>query len=301
MKKTGLILILFFVVSTVYSASINCYIPRKGATLFHGQTYRITWLKKGDMKDRVRILLIGDALGKNSPRRLSVNSGDKIVLAEETLVRTEPRMLSIRNGNHIVLSENARNDSYQNFFRWTVSDRIPEGQYMIRVMTVDEKVVSDGRMFFIKNPEREAGYPDLAFTGRFFLGDKYVNIGKGDTIAITRSDLNKFYQGKIRYDSKGNVIKAVIPFSVNLKNIGNVGTGISKVLVKNLSGKFILNHPELKPGKSTFEKGDYMQLEMDLTKNRVFEMVMIIDPAGKILNEKRNNNKYFFVLDLKNF
>ncbi len=278
MKKTGLILILLFVASTVFSASINCYIPRRGATLYHGQTYTITWLKEGDMADRVRIFLRGEAFGLS-----------------------RDRMLSMQNDNTMVLAEDVRNDLYQNFFRWTVSNRIPEGEYMIRVMTIDEQVVSEGRMFSIKNPEREAGYPDLVFTGRFFLGDKYVNIGKGNTIAITPSDLNNFHRGKIRYDNLGNAVFAVIPFYVNLKNIGNVETGIIEVRVRNLSGKFTINHPELKPGKSTYEKGDYMQMGVDLTKGKVFEMAMIIDPAGKILNEKSSNNKFFFVLDLKNF
>ncbi len=44
-----------------------------------------------------------------------------------------------------------------------------------------------------------------------------------------------------------------------------------------------------------------MQMGIDLTKGWVIEIVMIIDPAGKILNEKSNNNKFFFILDLQNF
>lgn len=278
MKRSAMIIIFLFVVSMVHSASINCYIPRKGDIFFYGQTYTITWVKEGDMEDRVRILLFGESLRENSSRMLSIHSENSMIVAEEAL-----------------------NDSYQNFFRWRVSERIPEGEYKIRIMTLDERVISEGRLFSIKNPEREAGHPDLVFTGKFFLGNRYVNIAKGNSVVITPSDLNASHRNMIGYDSRGNAISAIIPFDVILKNIGDAPTGSSEVIVKHLSGPYTINHQELKPGEAGYENRSYMQMGIDLTKGRAFEIVLLIDPDEKILNEERGNNKFFFVLELKNF
>ena len=103
-------LIIFFIVSLSFSASIVVTNPHGGNTWYKGNTYTITWTKTGAMNANVKIRLM-----KNGTKVLGIAD------------------LVANNGS----------------FSWTIPASVAPGTYQIRVKTVDNLVYDDSEPFVI--------------------------------------------------------------------------------------------------------------------------------------------------------
>ena len=115
MRKVSLFLLVSMVIVVFsYSQSITVTNPRSGDVWYKGQRYTIRWIKSGSMDSQVKITLYKP---------------------DHTTLQT------------VIVRPTANNGSYS----WTVPDSIPNGQYIVRVKTMDNAVYDDGDVFTITN------------------------------------------------------------------------------------------------------------------------------------------------------
>ncbi len=112
-KISPFVFILFFVGNFLYSASITVIYPGHGH-LYRAYSYTIKWVKSGAMDSRVKI----------------------------KLMQGNTKVLDISN--------DTPNDGE---FVWLVPTTIYDGNYKIRVKTLDNKVYGDSKMFEITSPQ----------------------------------------------------------------------------------------------------------------------------------------------------
>jgi len=265
---------------SLQAATINCTKPVQGQILYAGQSYEIYWHRGGDMQDRVRIVLMGEALARSEVRALAMAASRGLVIAED-----------VPNDNLL-----------GNAYHWTVNERIPTGEYRLRVMTMDERVEGRSQVFVIRNREEQKQYPDLTFTGEFRLGNRYHSVSRGGTVVITPGDLNDWYRKQIKYDpNTGKAVSMLLPVKPILRNVGDARSGITNTIVRKIGAPGNIPQIDLAPGEETRKDGGYSQMGLDLSVTRAFELLWIIDPDGKIPDRDRGNNRFFFVLELQNF
>ncbi len=113
MKKRLLMffLIAIFIITLGYSQSITVTNPHSGDTWYKGKTYEIRWTKSGNMNANVKIRLM--------------RGGTKILA---------------------ITDSTANNGTY----KWTIPISLPNGQYRIRVKTIDNAVFAESEVFTIK-------------------------------------------------------------------------------------------------------------------------------------------------------
>ncbi len=105
-----------FTIEDSTNANIVVTNPHSGDTWTKGQTYTIIWTKSGTMDSNVKITLYKP---------------------DHTTLQT------------IIAKPTANDGSYD----WTIPDSIPNGQYIVRVKTMDNTVYDDGETFtIIENP-----------------------------------------------------------------------------------------------------------------------------------------------------
>ncbi len=105
-----ILLIAVFITAFAYSQKITITNPHSGSKWYKGQTYTITWTKSGVMDAKVKIRLY--------------QGGSKV----------------------LGITDKTDNDGS---FTWKVPDNLPDGNYVIRVRTVDNNVFDDSDMFVI--------------------------------------------------------------------------------------------------------------------------------------------------------
>ncbi len=114
MKKKVLLFLLIavFITAMSYAQSITVTNPHSGSTWHKGSTYTIRWTKSGSMDNNVKI----------------------------TLYKPDHTTLQM-----IIVRPTANDGS----FSWTIPNSIPNGQYIVRVKTIDNQVYDDSDVFNI--------------------------------------------------------------------------------------------------------------------------------------------------------
>ncbi len=122
MKKRVLMIFLIavFMIAFSYAQSITVTNPHSGSTWYKGNTYNITWTKSGSMDNNVKI----------------------------TLYKPDHTTLQM------IIVRPTANDG---IFSWVVSNSIPDGQYIVRVKTMDNAVYDDSVVFNIATPAPTGG------------------------------------------------------------------------------------------------------------------------------------------------
>ncbi len=144
-KKLFLILLIaVFITAFAYSQKITVTNPHSGSTWYKGQAYTIKWTKSGAMDSKVKIRLF--------------QGGRKI--------------LDITNNT-------ANNGSYN----WKVPATLADGNYIIRVKTVDNHVFDDSDSFIITKKVATSRKITITYP---HSGDKWVK-GMGYKIKWTKS------------------------------------------------------------------------------------------------------------------
>ena len=282
MKQVRMTILILCVAAGVSlsAATINCTKPVQGQILYAGQSYEIFWHRSGDMQDRVRIVLKGEALARSEVRAFSLAASRGLVIVEET-----------PNDNLL-----------GNRYLWQVPDQIPSGEYRLHIMTLDEQVMGRSPMFTIRRREEQEGRPDLVFTGEFKLGERIHRVGRGGTVVITPGDLNDWYRKQIQYDpNTGKAVSMILPVKPFLKNIGEAHAGATETIIRKIGSHGTVPQADLAPGEETRRDGSYSQMGMDLSAARAFELLWIIDPDERIPDRDRGNNRFFFILEFQNF
>ncbi len=123
-RKFTMIFILFlFLAGIALSQSITVTSPHSGNIWYRGSSYTITWTHTGNMNEYVKIRLY---------------QGDKKILE--------------------IVNSTSNNGSY----RWRVPESLQEGEYYVRVKTVDNAVYDDGEIFKImENSSQSPSYIKL--------------------------------------------------------------------------------------------------------------------------------------------
>ncbi len=111
-KVLMLLLIAVFMIAFSYAQSITVTNPHSGSTWHKGSTYTIGWTKSGSMDNNVKI----------------------------TLYKPDHTTLQM-----IIVRPTANDGS----FSWTIPNSIPNGQYIVRVKTIDNQVYDDSDNFTI--------------------------------------------------------------------------------------------------------------------------------------------------------
>ncbi len=189
MRKETLLsfLILFFVftfVSSVFASSIKITNPKKNSVLKKSKPYLITWIKVGQMNDFVKIRLF----------------------------RKRKRGLLVQNEKVMNISNNTQNDGS---YSWFVPNSLPEGEYFIRVKTVDNRVYYDSDIFKI-----ESINPNTVKNRNLSHQTSASQISKQPD--FTAKILDKLW---IDYKQEGNRCKGIITPSVIIKNINYQNSG----------------------------------------------------------------------------
>lgn len=282
MKQVRITILILCVAAGVSlsAATINCTKPVQGQILYAGQAYEIFWHRSGDMEDRVRIVLMGEALARSEVRAFAMAASRGLVIAEET-----------PNDNLL-----------GNQFHWRVPDQIPSGEYRLHIMTLDEQVTGRSPVFTIRRREEQERRPDLVFTGEFKLGERIHRVGRGGTVVITPGDLNDWYRKQIQHDpNTGKAVSMLLPVKPFLRNEGDARSGITNTIVRKIGTPGNIPQIDLAPGEETRRDGSYSQMGMDLSAARAFELLWIIDPDERIPDRDRGNNRFFFILEFQNF
>jgi len=119
-KVLMLLLIAVFMIAFSYAQSITVTNPHSGSTWHKGSTYTIGWTKSGSMDNNVKI----------------------------TLYKPDHTTLQM-----IIVRPTANDGS----FSWTIPNSIPNGQYIVRVKTIDNQVYDDSVVFNIATPAPTGG------------------------------------------------------------------------------------------------------------------------------------------------
>ncbi len=157
-----ILIIIFTLTSFGYSQSITVTNPHSGQVWNKGNTYTIIWTKSGSMDSQVKITLYKP---------------------DHTTLQT------------IIAKPTANDGSYD----WTIPDSIPNGQYIVRVKTMDNAVYGESDTFSIKTSSFLRHFKlEIPITspksGETYLEGNNVNIvwnnvlTKGKTVRIYARD-----------------------------------------------------------------------------------------------------------------
>lgn len=279
MKRLMIPLVLFLSTLGLSAAEIILSRPAGGDRLVAEQVYQVVWLRKGEMEPRVNILLMG-----------------------ENLAEAGGRMLTVKGRQGLLVAGSVENLDGPNWFMWTVSGRIPPGEYRLRIATVDEQVWGESPIFEIRSPGGREELPDLEFTGELRLGEKYLAIRAGETVVITPADLGN-PDRLIEFDpGTGRVLSITLPFNMGVRNIGQARSSVCDIRIQGADG---IDHKtwvgELNPREERMPKGAYAPVRLPMARKRTFEMVLTLNPEGRMDEADLKNNRFFFILETRNF
>ncbi len=154
-KVLLLVVVISFLAITAYSGTITIKSPRTGDVWYKGKTYTIKWDKSGQMNSRVKIRLY--------------------------------------RGNMVILNitDSTENDGS---FSWKVLTALPDGNYVVRVKTIDNKIFDDSDNFKILK--------------------EFSNISGINTrmkkMNLTKGSINKNFIKKLKFRKKVYYIKPEI-------------------------------------------------------------------------------------------
>ncbi|MDY0297458.1 MAG: hypothetical protein RB296_09085 [Acidobacteriota bacterium] len=279
MKRLMIPLVLCLSTLGLSAAEIFLSRPAGGDRLVHEQTYQVLWMRNGEMEPRVNILLMGENLAEAGGRMLEMNG---------------------RQG--LLVGDSIENHQGPNWFMWTVSGRIPPGEYRLRVITVDERVWGESPIFEIRPPDGREGLPDLEFTGELRVGNQYLTIRAGETVVLTPTELGSPDRLMEVDPGTGRVLNIILPFNMGVRNTGDARSAVCDVRIQATGGVDQITWVgELNPREERMPRGAYVPLRLPMTSKRTFEVVLTLNPEGRMDESDRKNNRFFFILETRNF